>query len=58
MLLIFGAFKRNKSVGVLKVDGTGVWMILGAAQVHTGVLELERAGIYQIPCEFLYCLME
>jgi hypothetical protein len=52
VLLNIGAFKRNKFVGVLGAEGSGVWMIFGAAKVHTGVLELEGAGIYQIPCEF------
>lgn len=27
-------------------------MVFGAAQVHKGVLELEGAGIYEIPREF------
>ncbi len=29
----------------------GLWSCPGA-EVHTGVLELEGAGICQIPCEF------
>jgi len=47
-----GLSKRSKSVEVFKVEGSGVWMVLGSAQVHTGVLELEGAGMYQLPREF------